>query len=160
MKRMFTSLVAAVAAMTVGAQNAEFFEPYKEVDLRLPSVPLVVNDPYFSIWSPYDRLTDGTTRHWTDAQKAIDGLLRVDGKTYRFMGVEKPYVLKSILPMADEGAWTAKTSRTYPGDGWADPAFDDSSWGTEKGAIGSATNIPTYTQTGMLRIPTCMRGAR
>ena len=142
MKRMFTSLVAAVAAMTVGAQNAEFFEPYKEVDLRLPSVPLVVNDPYFSIWSPYVRLTDGTTRHWTDAQKAIDGLLRVDGKTYRFMGVEKPYVLKSILPMADEGAWTAKTSRTYPGDGWADPAFDDSSWGTEKGAIGSADEYP------------------
>ena len=139
---MFTSLVAAVAAMTVGAQNAEFFEPYKEVDLRLPSVPLVVNDPYFSIWSPYDRLTDGTTRHWTDAQKAIDGLLRVDGKTYRFMGVEKPYVLKSILPMADEGAWTAKTSRTYPGDGWADPAFDDSSWGTERGAIGSADEYP------------------
>ena len=49
MKRMFTSLVAAVAAMTVGAQNAEFFEPYKEVDLRLPSVPLVVNDPYYLV---------------------------------------------------------------------------------------------------------------
>ena len=142
MKRIFTSIVAAFAAMTVSAQTAEFFEPYKSVDLRLPSVPIVVNDPYFSIWSPYDRLTDGPTRHWTDAQKAIDGLLRVDGKTYRFMGVEKPYILKSILPMADEGAWTAKTSRKNPGDGWAAADFDDSSWGTEQGAIGTADEYP------------------
>ena len=142
MKRIFTSIVVAIAAMTVRAQTAEFFEPYKSVDLRLPSVPLVVNDPYFSIWSPYDKLTDGSTRHWTNAQKAIDGLLRVDGKTYRFMGVEKPYILNSILPMADEGAWTAKTSRKNPGDGWASPDFDDSSWGTEQGAIGSADEYP------------------
>ena len=142
MKRIFTSIVVAIAAMTVSAQTAEFFEPYKSVDLRLPSVPLVVNDPYFSIWSPYDKLTDGSTRHWTNAQKAIDGLLRVDGKTYRFMGVEKPYILNSILPMADEGAWTAKTSRKNPGDGWASPDFDDSSWGTEQGAIGSADEYP------------------
>lgn len=60
MKRIFTSIVVAIVAMTVSAQTAEFFEPYKSVDLRLPSVPLVVNDPYFSIWSPYDKLTDGS----------------------------------------------------------------------------------------------------
>lgn len=53
MKRIFTSIVVAIAAMTVSAQTAEFFEPYKSVDLRLPSVPLVVNDPYF----PFGRLT-------------------------------------------------------------------------------------------------------
>lgn len=68
------------------AQTPETFVPYKTTDLRLPSVPLVVNDPYFSIWSPYDHLNDGTTRHWTNDEKPIDGLLRVDGKTYSFMG--------------------------------------------------------------------------
>ena len=59
---------------------ATLFEPYRPTALRLPSVPLVVNDPYFSIWSPYDQLNEGATRHWTHEEKPLEGFLRVDGK--------------------------------------------------------------------------------
>jgi hypothetical protein len=127
-KYLFCFLILLVS-ITANAQDTDIFKPYKSTALRLPSVPIIVNDPYFSIWSPYNQLTDGSTRHWTNSEKAIDGLLRVDNTTYRFMGVGKPYILKSILPMADEGAWTAKTSRTYSDDKWANLSYDDSSWG-------------------------------
>ena len=136
MKKLLLPGLAAILALSASAQKAEYFEPYRSTDLRLPSVPLVVSDPYFSIWSPYDRLTDGTTRHWTDDEKSIEGLLRVDGTTSRWMGTERQ-VLETVVPMADEEAWKARFTRKKPNGDWKKPSFDDKDWETREAAFGS-----------------------
>lgn len=137
MKKILMSAVLLATTLFASAQTPETFRPYKATKLRLPSVPLVVSDPYFSVWSPYDKLTDGTTRHWTNDEKPLEGLLRVDGKTYRFMGSKEHQLLESIVPMADEGAWTGTYTRQNPGEGWTAPDFKAEGWREGRGAFGS-----------------------
>ena len=87
MKKAFVLLsLLLFILVNIRSQKPEYFVPYQNTSLRLPAVPIVVNDPYFSIWSPYDKLNEGVTCHWTGMQKPITGLLRVDGTTYCFMG--------------------------------------------------------------------------
>ncbi len=137
MKRKLFFLFAVLSSTLLSAQNADVFKPYAATDLRLPSVPIVVNDPYFSIWSPYDELNEGDTRHWTNDEKPLEGLLRVDGTTYRFMGSQERAVLEAVAPMADEEAWEGRYTRQTPADGWQKLGYDDSAWNTGTGAFGT-----------------------
>ena len=149
MRKSFLLLAAFVAATFIKAQSPDYFVPYKQIALRLPSVPLLVNDPYFSFWSPYDKLTDGTVKHWDNQQKAMDGLLRVDGKVYRFMGSPRTTRLLSIAPMGNKGGFQAKVRSSLTSamtDTWMNLGYDDSGWQTQTGPWGSKNEYP-YIQT-------------
>lgn len=54
---------------------------------RPPAVPLITNDPYFSIWSFADELNEDLTRHWTGKQYPMNIGVAIDGEYYCVMGV-------------------------------------------------------------------------
>lgn len=79
--RLFPLLLLIATLSCVHAQSQSVDDGF-----RPPAVPLVAHDPYFSLWSMADHLTDGPTRHWTGVPQELCGLVRVDGKNYRFLG--------------------------------------------------------------------------
>ncbi|MDR3700437.1 MAG: DUF4965 domain-containing protein [Candidatus Sulfopaludibacter sp.] len=72
--------IAAVLSSAAWGQSPAAFRP--------PAVPLVAHDPYFSIWSMTDRLNAENTRHWTGKPATLTSLVRIDGRTYRLMGLD------------------------------------------------------------------------
>jgi hypothetical protein len=105
-KFVFILLVALVWLAAAPARAAEAFQPR--------AVPLVTTDPYFSIWSFADRLTDDLTRHWTGTPQSLESMVRIDGVTYRIMGKGAS---EEALPQVGLSVFPTRTIYEFEGAG-------------------------------------------
>lgn len=84
--RMRRLTVGLVAAFLIGIGMVGVAMAQQPLTAKTPATPLVVHDPYFSVWSFNNRLTGGPTHHWTGVNQRLMGVVRVDGKSWSFMG--------------------------------------------------------------------------
>ena len=134
MKKLFT--MALAVGMLCNAQAADLYKASRNVALRAPAVPLITSDPYLSIWSPADALNESSTMHWTGTEHPLLGAIRVDGKTYRFMGKDK-LNLETLVPMTDTDTWQGSYTSDEPAAGWNTLSFNASGWKEGQGAFGT-----------------------
>ncbi len=110
---------AAVAGLVVGlsmaAGVAGIANAQQGSTERPPAVPLITHDPYFSVWSNTDKLTDSPTRHWTGHPQPLASLLRVDGATFRLMGPDPRNV--PAMPQTSLRLTPTHTVYTFSGAG-------------------------------------------
>src|SRR3954465_9500108 len=110
--RLLIAVIASTLALPFAAAGAQAPARAQSAPLRPPAVPLVTHDPYFSVWSTNDRLTQDWTKHWTGTTQPISGLARGDGRVYRFMGN-----WRDTDPMEQKALAVTPTRTTYTFEG-------------------------------------------
>jgi hypothetical protein len=105
--------ILLLSCPSLGAASEQNLPP-----LRPPAVPLVAHDPYSSIWSQGDKLTDVDTTHWTGKPHRLTSTVLVDGKAYGVMGTPSRYV-RANLEQTSLNVLPTRTIYTFEGAGVA-----------------------------------------
>ncbi|MFZ5828753.1 MAG: DUF5127 domain-containing protein, partial [Planctomycetota bacterium] len=111
---VFIALTAAVSLAPAWAADTRPVEA-DFASFRAPAYPLVTHDPYFSIWSTSEAPTGEWSQHWTGKPHPLCGLVRIDGRAYRFFGPEPETA--PPMPMVRGEVWPTRTVYQYQAGG-------------------------------------------
>jgi hypothetical protein len=76
----------------------------------------------------------------------MTGLIRVDGKTYQFLG-KTPPPTRVLLPTSEKTAYVSRYTTRPPATNWMQPAFADAAWQAGAGDFGSQADNKTRWET-------------
>lgn len=127
--------VAAIASALLATRAVAEVSLSDSLPLRAPAYPLVVNDPFFSVWSQTDDFAASSTVHWTavfgsNGVKAVDVAALIDKTLWRLVGpcpADAPALPQVGLPRV----YPATTVVQYAGAGvaitlnFSTPVFGD-----------------------------------
>jgi len=101
-----------VFTLAVGYCIASVQTPNALIDgFRPPAVPLIVFDPYMNIWSTSDHLYDEWPVLWDGTIKALSGIIRIDGSSYRFMGPAD--LVSEVFPQKNVKVFPTRTEYVF-----------------------------------------------
>ena len=114
--KKMTDLTATVEGYTAPVlpelSFGDAFSPVHAGKRLSPAIPLLAADPFLSVWSHNAVLAEGTTKHLSGSNNALEGYVEVDGELYRFLGDETAEVIKGIKGVTGTSAQAVQTACT------------------------------------------------
>lgn len=133
---IFSILIVTLALIIACNKKTDTPIPRIKNEIRAPAYPLLSIDPFTTVWSMGDTLYQDIVRHTTGRQYPLTGAIRVDGRTFYFMGLpDGP--LQALAPASVDGEWTGKYNFTQPETDWTQPDYKDDNWRRGLGSFGT-----------------------
>lgn len=117
MRKLFLLLTCLILSGRLSAQQTD----------RAPAYPLITHHSNFSIWSFTDQLNASVTKHWTGKEQALSGILKVDNKSYRFLG-KQTLQYEPLLNLDKTPDAAFRYTFEHQESGWYTNDFDDQDW--------------------------------
>jgi len=106
--------------------------------------PIIMIDPNINAWSATPTLYSNHLQHSDGYELPLVGIIRVDGKAFRFMGSGK-LPDKALAGMSSDENWDGRYTFIKPDNGWESINYNDKRWDSGKAPFGKMPSLNVNT---------------